>query len=158
MSNLYEHKAELINGTEFDFSSLKGKVSLFVNTASKCGFTSQYKGLQKLFDTYKDEGFVVLGFPSNDFKSQEPGTNEEIVSFCETNYGVNFPLFKKAPVKGEEKQETYRLLTSAKDFEGDPGWNFVKFLVDKNGKVVKRYAALIGPKKIAKDLAQLLIG
>ena len=148
--NLYEHKANLINGTEFDFSNLKGKVSLFVNTASKCGFTSQYKSLEKLYQTYKDDGLVVLGFPSNDFGSQEPGSNEEIVKFCKINYGVTFPMFEKASVKGDEKQETYKILTSAKEFEGDPGWNFVKFLVDKNGVVIGRYSSISGPKKLEK--------
>lgn len=146
--SFYEHKAKLLNGEEFDFTSLKGKVALVVNTASKCGFTSQYEGLQKTYEQYKAQGLVILGFPSNDFGAQEPGDADEIKKFCKLNYGVDFPLFAKGPVSGGEKQLSYKILTeqSNKEFQGDPGWNFVKFLVDKKGNVRGRFKSIVGPQ------------
>ena len=148
--SLYALTARTITGEEQPLSAYAGQVALVVNTASKCGFTSQYEGLEKLYDQYRERGFVILGFPSNDFGSQEPGSNDDIQRFCKLNYGVSFPLFEKNPVSGPAKQEVYKLLTErAPGFEGDPGWNFVKFLVNKDGKVVARskwpYATRIKP-------------
>ena len=159
-NSFYNHKAKLLTGEEFDLSSLNGKVALVVNTASKCGFTSQYDGLQKVYEKYKDKGFVILGFPSNDFGAQEPGSSEEIKKFCKINYGVNFPLFSKGSVSGENKQLSYKILTeqSPKELQGDPGWNFVKFLVDKKGFVRARYKSIVGPQSadISSRIEELL--
>lgn len=158
--SLYQANLKSITGKPVDMSEFKGKVALVVNTASKCGFTSQYQSLEDLYQKYKDKGFVVLGFPSNDFAKQEPGSNEEIASFCKVNYGVSFPLFEKGPVTGDNKQEAYKILTeqSAKDFNGDPGWNFVKFLLDKNGIVRARYASITSPtsKSVTNQIESLL--
>lgn len=159
-NSLYDINAKSITGKDRPLSEFKGKVSLVVNTASKCGFTSQYKGLEELYQKYKDQGLVILGFPSNDFAKQEPGTNDEIASFCKVNFGVTFPLFEKARVTGDEKQEVYKFLTdsSNSEFSGDPGWNFVKILVDKNGKVRNRFSSMTGPdsKKIIEEIEKLL--
>lgn len=158
--SIYQRSATSLRGEEVQMSSFKGKVALIVNTASKCGFTGQFEGLEELYNEYNDQGFVVLGFPSNDFGSQEPGSNDDIAEFCKLNYGVTFPMFEKAPVKGDEKQEIYKILTekSSKDFQGDPGWNFVKFVVDKNGYVRGRFSSMTKPndKKI-KQLIDSLI-
>jgi glutathione peroxidase len=149
-----------LSGNEILASEYKGKVALVVNTASNCGFTGQYSGLESLYQKYRDQGFVVLGFPSNDFGAQEPGTNEEIAHFCESTYGASFPLFHKDHVKGESKQPIYKILTeqSPKDFQGDPGWNFVKFLVDRNGFVRGRYSSMTKPEsgKITREIEKLL--
>lgn len=136
-----------IQGKPVDFESFRGKVLLAVNTASYCGFTSQYKGLEELFQRYRDRGFLVLGFPSNDFGEQEPGTNAEIKKFCELRFKTTFPMFEKGSVSGDSRQPVYRFLTeqSAEEFRGDPGWNFVKFLVDRNGKVVGRFSSTTAP-------------
>lgn len=143
----YDFTVMDVEGKKVSLEQYKGKVALIVNTASRCGYTDQYKDLQKLFDTYKSKGFVVLGFPSNDFGGQEPGTNKEIKSFCETNFNVKFPLFDKGPVKGPEKQPLYKYLTesSGEGLKGEVGWNFEKFLVDKNGVVVARYKSGVQP-------------
>ena len=125
----------------------KGKVLLIVNVASKCGYTKQYEGLQNLQDKYKDRGFTVLGFPSNDFKGQEPGTEQEIVEFCRSTYGVNFPLFAKIHVKGDEKAPLYKYLTEGDHpGKGEVGWNFNKYLVDKEGNVVAHYESKVRPE------------
>ncbi len=158
--NFYEYTAKSITGEEVKLDVFRGKVALVVNTASNCGFTSQYQGLEELYQKYKDQGFVVLAFPSNDFGGQEPGKNEEIKHFCELKYKTTFPIFEKNPVKGSEKQPVYKFLTenSEKKFQGDPGWNFVKFLVDQQGQVVGRYASITTPtsKKIVKTIEGLL--
>ncbi|MEW9854932.1 glutathione peroxidase [Novosphingobium sp. M1R2S20] len=155
-----------INGTPDSLGEHAGKVLLVVNVASKCGLTPQYEGLEKLYNTYKEQGFEVLGFPANDFGAQEPGSHEEIVEFCQVNYGVSFPLFNKAPVSGPEKQPLYAALTEAvphkqgdvdgmkERFKGygmtpndDPEvlWNFEKFLIGRDGKVVGRFAPAMTP-------------
>ncbi|MGE3975050.1 MAG: glutathione peroxidase [Bdellovibrionales bacterium] len=145
--SVYDFKVKDITGKDVDLKAYKGKVALVVNTASKCGYTPQYKGLQALYDQYKDKNFVVLGFPSNDFGGQEPGTQKEIKSFCELNYGVNFPLFDKGPVKGSDKSALYVYLTESQDhsFTGDVEWNFEKFLIDRQGRVIGRYKSKVKP-------------
>lgn len=146
-SSLYDLTVTAVNGEPANLGAYRGKVALVVNTASKCGFTSQYKGLEELYQKYKDRGFVVLGFPSNDFGRQEPGTNAEIKQFCELKYRTTFPIFEKNPVTGAEKQPAYKFLTeqSEAEFHGDPGWNFVKFLVNKNGVVIGRFSSMTSP-------------
>jgi glutathione peroxidase len=131
-----------IDGKEVDLAQYKGKVILVVNVASQCGLTPQYDGLQSLYEKYKDQGFVVLGFPANEFGRQEPGTDAQIKEFCTSKYDVTFPMFSKIVVKGEGIHPLYRYLTSKDSnpqFAGDIAWNFSKFLVDKNGKVVARF-------------------
>lgn len=147
VSSLYQIELTTIDQKKASMKDYEGKVALIVNTASRCGFTSQYEGLQQLYEKYKDQGFVVLGFPSNDFMSQEPGSNEEIQSFCKSRFGVTFPLFQKAPVTGKEIQPLYGFLTqdSPKEFQGSVGWNFVKFLVDRRGQVVGRFSSMQKP-------------
>ncbi|MGH9916981.1 MAG: glutathione peroxidase, partial [Pyrinomonadaceae bacterium] len=127
----------------------KGKVVLFVNVASKCGFTPQYEGLQKLYTKYKDQGFVILGFPANNFHGQEPGTNAEIKEFCSTKYNVSFPLFSKISVKGDDIDPLYKFLTSKEtnpEFSGEITWNFNKFLIDRTGKIIARFDSKITPE------------
>ncbi|MFM8269080.1 MAG: glutathione peroxidase [Pseudomonadota bacterium] len=146
--SIYDFQLESLAGKKMDLKSYQGKVLLIVNTASQCGFTSQYQELQSLYDTYKTKGFVVLGFPSNDFGGQEPGSNEEIAQFCQKNFGVSFPMFAKGPVKGESKQPLFKSLTEEvdPDLKGEVAWNFEKFLVDKKGKVVARFRSSVEPK------------
>jgi glutathione peroxidase len=156
---IYEFSARTIQGKEQSLAEYKGKVVLIVNTASKCGFTPQYAGLEALYEKYKDQGFVILGFPCNQFGAQEPGSETEIEQFCQVNYGVKFPMFGKIDVNGSNAHPLYKFLTSEK-----PGilgteaikWNFTKFLVDKNGNPVKRYAPNIKPEDIADDIEKLL--
>jgi glutathione peroxidase len=156
---IYEFSAKTIQGKEQSLAEYKGKVVLIVNTASKCGFTPQYAGLEALYEKYKDQGFVILGFPCNQFGAQEPGSETEIEQFCQVNYGVKFPMFGKIDVNGSNAHPLYKFLTSEK-----PGilgteaikWNFTKFLVDKNGNPVKRYAPNIKPEDIADDIEKLL--
>ena len=149
MDGLYGIKVETITGEAVSLGLYKGKALLIVNTASKCGFTGQYDGLQKLYETYKAKGLVVLGFPSNDFLKQEPGSNEEIQTFCRLNYGVTFPMFSKLRVKGKNQHPLYRFLTDKKtnpQFAGKISWNFNKFLVDREGKVVARFGSRTTPE------------
>jgi glutathione peroxidase len=143
----FDLSAESISGDVVNLSDYRGKVVLVVNIASQCGFTSQLGDLQKLYEEYKERGFVILGFPSNDFGGQEPLSNEEVKGFCSSNYGVTFPLFAKSSVSGSDKQPVYKFLTeqSEKKFNGDPGWNFVKFLVGKDGKVKDRFSSMTKP-------------
>jgi glutathione peroxidase len=139
--SVYEFTVKDIDGNDVKLSEYKGKTLIFVNVASKCGFTPQYEGLQALYEKYKDKGLVILGFPCNQFGSQEPGTNEEIKEFCSVNYGVTFPMFDKIDVNGKEAHPLYDYLRSqAKGTLGTEAikWNFTKFLVDKNGKVIDR--------------------
>lgn len=156
--SVHEHSAALLNGESKSLSDYAGKVLLIVNTASQCGFTPQYKALQALYEQYKDRGFEVLGFPCNQFGKQEPGSSEEIASFCEINFGVTFPLFEKIDVKGPHIHPVFQYLTqNAGGFLTDTiKWNFTKFLIDKQGHVVSRYAPTTTPDKIATDIEQQL--
>ena len=137
-----------IDGKAYDLAQLKGKVVMIVNVASKCGLTKQYAGLQKLYDQYKDRGFVIVGFPANNFGGQEPGSEEEIKQFCSTKYNVTFPMMSKISVKGENQHALYDLLThkTPQEFRGEIGWNFTKFLVDRNGQVFARFASKTTPE------------
>lgn len=139
---------ESIDGESVNLESYKGKVVLIVNVASKCGFTPQYDGLQELYETYKDQGFVVLGFPANNFMGQEPGTDEQIKQFCTTNFGVTFPMFSKISVKGKDQHPLYQYLTDkqAHDFGGAIKWNFTKFLVGKDGTLKARFSPNTKPQ------------
>ena len=147
-----------ISGDSISLSAFKGKIILLVNVASKCGFTSQYKDLEDLYQSYKDKGFVVIGFPANNFGNQEPGNNDEILNFCQTNYGVSFPMMAKISVKGDDKHPLYSYLTEKSAFSGEIKWNFSKFLIDQKGQVVERYASPTSPKskKIIKKIESLL--
>ena len=136
-----------IDGKDYDLSQLKGKVVMIINVASKCGFTPQYDGLEKTYEKYKEQGFVIVGFPANNFKSQEPGTNEEIKQFCTSKYNVTFPMMSKISVKGDDQHPLYKLLTQdTGDFKGDIGWNFTKFLVDRNGQIYARFPSKTTPQ------------
>lgn len=138
--SVHQFKVEDINGESFDFSTLKGKKVMIVNTASKCGLTPQYEQLEAIYKKYQDKNFVIIGFPANDFMKQEPGSNEEIESFCQKNYGVTFPMMSKISVKGDDMAPIYKFLTS-KEFNGledsKVKWNFQKYLLNKEGKLVK---------------------
>jgi glutathione peroxidase len=138
--NIYQFRVEDINGNTFDFESLRGKKIMIVNTASKCGYTPQYAELQKLYDTYKEKEFVIVGFPANNFLWQEPGTNEEIATFCQKNYGVTFPMMSKISVKGSKKHAIYQFLTEKSRnglSDSKVKWNFQKYLVDREGFLSK---------------------
>jgi glutathione peroxidase len=155
-TSIYEHTVKTITGEEVKLETYRGKVLLIVNTASKCGFTGQYKGLQKLYDQYKDQGFFVLGFPCNNFLGQEPGTEEEIQTFCDLNYHVTFPLFEKVDVKGPTQCQLYAFLTSPTtnpNFSGKIGWNFNKFLIGKDGTILNRFGSRISPDSAEVDQA-----
>lgn len=177
----YSFKMNSLQGEELSLSKYKGKVVLVVNTASKCGLTPQYKGLEAMYKKYKDQGFVILGFPSNQFAKQEPGSSEEIASFCQKNYGVSFPMFEKIEVRGENAHPLYKMLTSEKSFKGfddsESGqkfkgfiskkfpeiyegdgikWNFTKFLIDREGKVVQRIEPNITPESFEEKVKKLL--
>ncbi|KAG6908674.1 hypothetical protein DXG01_003688 [Tephrocybe rancida] len=159
MSTFYTLKAERPGGKIYDFSDLKGKTVLIVNVASACGFTPQYTGLQVLYDKYKDRDFIVLGFPSNQFGGQEPKDDAGIAEFCTLNHGVTFPLMKKSDVNGDHTNEVYQWLKSQKS--GILGltrikWNFEKFLVDKEGNVVNRWASTTTPEAIDAEVAKIL--
>ena len=143
-----DFKLKSIDGKEFDLSEFKGKTVLLVNVASKCGLTPQYTALESTYEKYKDKGFVIVGFPANNFGGQEPGTNEEIRQFCTSKYNVTFPMMSKISVKGGDKHPLYKFLTEGKageDFAGDIEWNFAKFLVDRNGNVIARFASKTTP-------------
>ncbi|MFG6119838.1 glutathione peroxidase [Thalassobacillus sp. B23F22_16] len=158
MSNVHDFSAIMITGEEKSLADFKGKVLLVVNTASKCGFTPQYEGLQELYDKYNEQGFEVLGFPSNQFMNQEPGTEQDIQEFCKVNYGVTFPMFSKVDVKGKDAHPLFQhLVKEAPGMISDQvKWNFTKFLVDQNGNVVDRYAPQTKPEDIEKDIQKLL--
>ncbi|MDD4101073.1 MAG: glutathione peroxidase [Kiritimatiellae bacterium] len=148
MKDIYSFEAVTINGETNTLAQYRGKVILIVNTASKCGFTGQYDGLQKLYMSFKDQGLVVLGFPSNDFMRQEPGSNSEIKSFCTLNYGVTFPMFAKIAVKGESQHPLYAWLTSKEanpETAGKISWNFNKFLITRDGKISGRFGSRTAP-------------
>ena len=143
-----DRKMTRLNGQEEDLSAYKGKVVMVVNTASKCGLTPQYKGLQAIYDQYRDKGFEILGFPANDFMGQEPGTDEDIAEFCEMNYGVSFPMFSKISVKGDEMHPLYQEITTMPEpIGGEVLWNFQKYLLDREGNVVKKF----GPRTTPED-------
>jgi glutathione peroxidase len=148
-SSVLDFTLKNIDGKPAPLSAYKGKVLLMVNVASKCGFTPQYKGLQGLYDKYKDQGLVVIGFPANNFMGQEPGTDEEIKSFCSTKYNVTFPIYSKISVKGDDKVPLYQYLTDKganPATGGEIQWNFTKFLVDRNGKVIQRFEPRVTPE------------
>jgi glutathione peroxidase len=148
-SNVYDFTLPALNGTPTPLAGFKGKVVLVVNVASQCGYTPQYEGLQALYTKYKGQGFVIAGFPANNFGGQEPGTNEEIGAFCKSKYGVTFPMFSKISVKGADKAPLYRFLTDKSanpKTGGEIQWNFTKFLVDRDGKVIQRFEPEIEPQ------------
>jgi len=146
--NIYQYELNSLDGENISLSEFSGDVILVVNTASECGYTGQYEGLQKIFDTYSDQGFKILGFPANNFGGQEPGSDEEIATFCEVNYGVTFPMFSKVSVKGEDQHPLFDYLTSIEnpDFTGEVSWNFEKFLIDRNGNLVRRFKSNVEPE------------
>jgi len=146
--SIYQFKVEDINGNQFDFSTLAGKKIMIVNTASKCGFTPQYKDLQMLYEKYKDKNFIIVGFPSNDFLWQEPGSNQDIAAFCQKNYGVTFPMMAKITVTGRKKHPLYKFLTekSKNGLEDSKvKWNFQKYLIDNQGFLYKKFASSTNP-------------
>ncbi len=156
--NFYEYKAVAMDGKEVNMSDYKGKIVLVVNTASKCGFTPQFAELEKLYRDYQGKGFEILGFPTNQFANQDPGTNEEIQSFCQLNYGVSFTMFQKIDVNGDAAHPLYKYLKD--QAKGPLGsrikWNFTKFIIDQEGNVLKRYAPNFSPLKIAQDIDKLI--
>lgn len=161
-TSVYQFTLNDIDGSVVSLETFKGKVLLIVNTASRCGLTPQYEGLQAIYQKYKDKGLVVLGFPANNFGNQEPGSNEEIKEFCSTNYGVGFPMFAKISVKGEDKHPLYQFLTAGAgqpELAGEITWNFEKFLFDRQGRVAARFAPKTKPesKEIIKAVEALLI-
>ncbi|HEY8949740.1 MAG TPA: glutathione peroxidase [Rhizomicrobium sp.] len=159
MSGIYDFKAKTLQGKDVPLSDFQGKVVLVVNTASKCGFTPQYEGLEKLYEAHKDQGLVILGFPCNQFGAQEPGSASEIGQFCQANYGVNFPMFEKIDVNGDAAHPLFQYLKHEK-----PGilgterikWNFTKFLIGRDGKVAQRFAPTTKPEDLEKPIAKLL--
>jgi len=149
-ASIHQFKVQDLEGNDFDFNSLKGKKIMVVNTASKCGLTPQYKDLQAIYDKYKDDNFIIIGFPANDFMSQEPGTNDEIATFCERNYGVSFPMMNKISVKGKEMHPVYQFLTQkAKNGVADSEveWNFQKYLLNEEGQL----DMIISPRTLPTD-------
>ena len=147
---IYQYKVEDLSGKPFDLASLKGKKVMIVNTASKCGLTPQYKDLEAIYKEYKDKGFVIVGFPANNFASQEPGTNEEIGAFCQQNYGVTFPMMDKVSVKGDDMCEVYKFLTQKSKNglqDSEVEWNFQKYLINEKGELVK----VIKPRTLPTD-------
>jgi glutathione peroxidase len=158
-TSVYDFEALSIDGKPAHLSTQRGKVLLIVNTASACGFTPQFEGLEHLWETYRDQGLVVVGFPSNEFGGQDPGSNDEIASFCQVNYGVTFPMMGKIEVNGAKAHPLWKWLTSEK-----PGllgtqaikWNFTKFLVGRDGRILKRYAPTDTPESIKKDIEAAL--
>lgn len=180
MAKIYDYKAQGNKGLEIDFAQFEGKVLLIVNTASKCGFTPQYDGLEALYQKYKDRGLVIVGFPCDQFAHQEPGSDEEIAEFCRINHGVTFPLMKKIDVNGPDEAPVYTYLKSvapAEEYKGLKGkatrtmlkglsksakkdsdilWNFTKFLINRDGTVVKRFAPVAEPASFEKDIEEML--
>ena len=157
---IYDYSLISIDGDPFPLNQLKGTTVLIVNVASKCGFTPQYKGLQKIYDTYKDQNFTIIGIPSNDFGNQEPGDEDSIKSFCDLNYKVMFPLMKKIHVKGKKADPFYQYLTdkSSSPFPGSIKWNFTKFLINKHGQITHRFSPMTKPrsKKVIRAIEDTL--
>lgn len=148
--DIYQYKVKDISGKEFDFATLKGKKIMVVNTASKCGLTPQYEGLEKLYKKYQSKNFVIVGFPANNFAEQEPGTNEEIATFCQKNYGVTFPMMQKISVKGDDMAPIYRFLTKKENNgleDSEVEWNFQKYLINENGMLER----VVSPKTLPDD-------
>lgn len=162
MDSVYDFTMTSIDGNDVPLSEFQGRVALVVNVASKCGFTKQYEGLQKLQETYGDRGFVVLGFPANNFLGQEPGSNEEIMEFCSTRFGVTFPMFAKISVKGSDMHPLYRYLTdeATSEYPGDITWNFNKFLIGPDGAIIGRFDTRTSPTndKVTKAIEEALAG
>ena len=157
--SIWDFSASTIQGKNVALDQYRGKVLLIVNTASKCGFTPQFEGLEKLWERYRDEGLVVLGFPSNEFGGQDPGSNDEIASFCQLNYGVSFPMMGKTEVNGSGAHPLYQWLTrEAPGLLGSTSikWNFTKFLVGRDGQVIRRYPPTAKPAALERDIAALL--
>jgi glutathione peroxidase len=156
--NFYQFTARSLQGKEISMETYKGKVVLVVNTASKCGLTPQYEGLENLYEKYKDQGLVILGFPCNQFGNQEPGTEKEISEGCLINYGVSFPMFSKTEVNGENAHPIYKYLKNRLPgiFGKNIKWNFAKFLIDRNGIPVKRFSPTTIPEKLVKDIEKYL--
>ena len=158
-ASIYDFEAVSIAGQPAQLSSQRGKVLLIVNTASACGFTPQFAGLEKLWEDYRDRGLVIVGFPSNEFGSQDPGSNDEIASFCQLNYGVSFPMMAKTQVNGKDAHPLWQWLKAqAPGLLGSEGvkWNFTKFLVGRDGQVIKRYAPTDTPESLRKDIEKAL--
>ena len=157
--DFYSYKSTNLQGQNVSMKAYKGKVVLIVNTASKCGFTPQYEGLEKLYKTYKNKGLIILGFPCNQFGNQEPGSAEEIAKFCTLKYDVTFPMFMKIDVNGENADPLYKFLKASlpDNGTGDIKWNFTKFLLDKTGKPIKRYTSAIKPEDLSADIEKLLL-
>ena len=158
-TSIYDFEALSIDGKPAQLASQRGKVLLIVNTASACGFTPQFAGLETLWHTYRDRGLVIVGFPSNEFGGQDPGTNDEIASFCQLDYGVSFPMMAKVQVNGAQAHPLWKWLTAeARGILGTQAikWNFTKFLVGRDGQVLKRYAPTDTPESIAKDIEKAL--
>jgi glutathione peroxidase len=158
VTSVYDFTVAKSNGEEAPLDEYKGKVLLIVNTASKCGFTPQFEELQGMYEEYQEDGLVVLGFPSDQFMNQEFGEQDKIIEFCQTNYGVSFPMFKKTDVKGKDAHPLFKFLTKEKKglLLSDIKWNFTKFLVDKNGEVYERYSPQTSPRKLENDIKMLL--
>jgi len=158
LKEIYNFKVNNSKGEEVELSTNKGKVMLIVNTASKCGFTYQYEGLQDLHDLYNKEGLEILAFPCNQFKNQESGTDKEIQSFCQLNYGLKFPVYSKIDVNGDDAHPLYKYLKKQKKglLGSNIKWNFTKFLVDREGNVVKRFAPTLKPESMKEDIKKLL--
>ncbi|EGQ0296793.1 glutathione peroxidase [Staphylococcus pseudintermedius] len=156
--HLYDIEVPKIDGSTYPLSQYKGDVLLIVNTASECGLTPQFEGLQKLYDTYRDKGFTILGFPSNQFGKQEPGSGKEASTNCQLNYGVTFPMHEKIEVNGDNAHPLYNYLKSQKSgiFGDKIKWNFTKFLVDRDGQVVKRFSPQKTPEHLKQDIEHLL--
>ena len=146
--SIYDFPLIDIDGNEMTLEAYKGNVLLIVNVASKCGYTPQYEGLQSIYEEFKDDGLVVIGFPANNFRGQEPGTNEDIKQFCRLEYGVEFPMAAKVSVKGDDQAPLFTYLTSLEnqDFDGDIKWNFEKFLIDREGNLIRRFRSSVKPE------------
>lgn len=158
METVYDFTVQTTDGHEKSLKEYEGKPLLIVNTASKCGFAPQFEGLQQLYETYKDQGFVVLGFPCDQFKNQEYDSIDETMKFCQMNYGVTFPMFAKIDVNGSDESPLYTFLKKQKSglLNENIKWNFTKFLIDKEGKVLKRYAPTTEPQNIEKDIKKII--
>ncbi|EJY94706.1 glutathione peroxidase [Staphylococcus arlettae] len=156
--NIYDINVQMPDGSSYTLDKYKGQVMLIVNTASECGFTPQFEDLQALYEEYKDQGFVILGFPCNQFGGQEPGTGEEATQNCKINYGVTFPIHEKIDVKGENQHPLYKFLTEAQNgfFNEKIKWNFTKFLVDREGNVINRFSPQKKPNQFKQDIETLL--